>query len=338
MNFRTEYRPELSSRPLDPEKGVVLIGSCFSDSIGARMQECMWPALPNPCGVLYNPVSVAAVLELACCADPESCRQIIRESLTCRDGIRHSWLMDSGVSGSTSSQTEKRIDDSLRNLREGLEKAQALIVTFGTSWCYELSGRKGTIVANCHKYPSDHFRRRRLGIDEIVNRWKILIETLRARHPDLKIIFTVSPIRHLKDGLEGNTRSKAVLQLACELICEDTENAEYFPAYEILLDDLRDYRFYGQDMTHPSPQAVEYIWEKFCSRYLTTASAGVLAEGEKIVKSFRHRPILNADDISASEQFAIFRKKAIERYLEFIGRHPGCKLPDSLLPSEVNSR
>ncbi len=290
MKFRTEYNPEVAGRLLDPLMPVVLVGSCFTDSIGARMRVCRWPSLANPCGVLYNPASIANILSLSADDDEKKVLAAVKRSIVSRDGLFLSWLTDSKTCGTSEAETADTLIGKLSEIKEALAVAGVLIVTFGTSWIYELSDSPGYIVSNCHKFPSKDFKRRRLSVDEIVSVWKSTVEHLRVLNPDLRLIFTVSPIRHLKDGFEGNARSKATLLLACERLCSEIEGADYFPAYEIITDDLRDYRFYADDLLHPSSLAVTYVWEKFCKRYLSERSRQILAEGEKITKAMNHRP------------------------------------------------
>lgn len=290
MKFRTEYEAKPADRFLNPEEPVVLIGSCFTDYIGERMRTCRWSAFPNVTGTLFNPKSIETVLRIACSRDNIS--DTIKDSIASRDPLWVSWLADSGCTSYSKDETERRVFDRLISLRDKLENARTLIVTFGTAWIYELKERPGYVVANCHKFPSDTFTRRRLSISEISDDWKILVGLLTDTYPELRIILTVSPVRHLKDGFEGNSRSKAILQMACEEICAANDRVEYFPSYEIMNDDLRDYRFYESDLVHPSPMAVDYIWQKFQDRYLSKESRALLAEGEKLTKRQNHRPIV----------------------------------------------
>lgn len=322
MKFRTEIDIIPSSRPLDPQRSVVLLGSCFTDSIGEKMRWCRWRAMPNICGVLYNPASIARILHLACSLRGD-CADEIRDSIVEKDSLWMSWLMDSGVASCSETSTERNVMERIRKLGDAVAEAGALIVTFGTSWIYELSSNEGYVVSNCHKFPATEFLRRRLGVDEIVSQWHQLIADIRTLNPEIRIIFTVSPIRHLKDGFEGNSRSKATLLLACERLCEECGNVEYFPAFELLNDDLRDYRFYASDLVHPSADAVEYIWEKFCDRYLSKEGRAMLAEGERITKALNHRPIIRDDAGGYGSTESTFKIKAKMKYDAFISRYPG---------------
>ncbi|MBD5356115.1 MAG: GSCFA domain-containing protein [Bacteroides sp.] len=320
MKFRTEYDARPCDRLLNPEQSVVLIGSCFTDYIGERMRRCRWRAFPNISGTLYNPSSIANILKVVCTWD--SIFDIIKDSIAERDQLRVSWLTDSSCTTYSQQDTTHYVFNRLLTLRKRLADAHTLIVTFGTAWVYELREHPGYVVSNCHKFPADTFLRRRLSITEIVSEWQDLITLLTQTYPNLRIIFTVSPVRHLKDGFEGNSRSKAILQLACEELCRDNDRVDYFPAFEIVNDDLRDYRFYASDMVHPSPEAVDYIWGKFQDRYLSKASRALLTEGEKVTKRLNHRPIIYGGSELAEYVAHLERSEASEYYNKFMDAHP----------------
>lgn len=320
FKFRTEYNPKPSDLLLDPEQPIILIGSCFSDYIGQRMRFSRWRAYPNIGGTLYNPASIANILRIVVSNYNDT--EVINDSLAEKDNLWISWLTDSGCTTYSKEDTINLLSDRIQKLRNYLKETRTLIVTFGTSRIYELSNRKGYIVSNCHKFPSDKFISRRLSVTEIVEDWNELIHQLTSSFPELRILFTVSPVRHLKDGFEENTRSKAVLQLACEDLCNLHENVDYFPAFEIMNDDLRDYRFYSADMAHPSPEAVEYIWQKFQLRYLSSQSRALLAQGEKVTKRLNHRPNLYGDNRMATYLASRNEYEARKIYDDFINAHP----------------
>lgn len=320
MKFRTEYESRPGDLLLDPERSVVLIGSCFTDYIGERMRKCLWRAYPNIAGTLYNPSSISNILRLASMWKDVS--DAIDGSLVKRETLWMSWLSDSGCSTYSKSETKERVLSRIAELHDKLKGAHALIVTFGTAWIFELRERPGYVVSNCHKFSADMFLRRRLSVGEIVSEWKDLLDILTQSYPDLRIILTVSPVRHLKDGFEGNSRSKAVLQLACEEICGGCDKADYFPSYEIMNDDLRDYRFYGSDLIHPSEMAVDYIWQKFQDRYLSKQSRMLLEEGEKVTKRLNHRPILYGDSEMAQYAASLRGRETAQLYHAFMSAHP----------------
>lgn len=320
MRFRTEFISTPSPSPLDPERPALLLGSCFSDNIGDRMRQCRWDARVNPCGVLYNPFSIANVMRMA--IGKSDVVGKVMASLTSDRGIWNSWLCDSGAASDSAEDTAANVIARIGSLSESLAEAGVLIVTFGTAWIYELIDSPGSVVANCHKRPSSSFARRRLSIQEIVDVWCGLLEDLAQAYPRLRVIFTVSPVRHLKDGFEGNARSKAILLLACEELCARFRFAEYFPAYEIVTDDLRDYRFYAADLVHPSVEAVEYVWEKFLDRHISTDSRKTLEEGEAITRALDHRPLIEGCR-AAAEQLELHCLKTMERLGSFRRSHPG---------------
>ncbi len=284
-----------SALSLDPTRPIVLVGSCFASNIAKKMRECMWNSY-NGVGTLYNPISIAKVLDLMIFS--ESSYFDFESSLFEAEGSTHSWLFDSHFSAPTKEKCLQYILGSQKELLCALSEAQALVVTFGTSWCYFLSesdihdGNENYIVANCHKMPPSMFRRKRVSVEEISSLWIDLCNRIKKKYPELKLIFTVSPVRHLKDGFEGNTLSKAVLHLSVERICERVSGCIYFPAYELMYDDLRDYRFYASDLAHPSEMAIEYIWEVFCKTFLDEKGLMKIKEGCKRYKLLNHRQIL----------------------------------------------
>lgn len=290
MKFRTEYLPARSALTLDPGRPAVMAGSCFAQNIAEKMRQCQWPVFSG-IGTLYNPLSIARVLELMVFDTDFSAT--IGDSLFEAEDYVHSWLFDSHFSRQTAQLCIEKAEETRRELLGSLERAQALIVTFGTAWCYFLGDRRDYVVANCHKMPQTMFERRRITADEISAVWTDLCRRLRQRYPGLQFIFTVSPVRHLKDGFEGNARSKATLLLAAEKITGNAEGAIYFPAYEIVNDDLRDYRFYADDLTHPSEAAVEYLWEMFQATFVDAKGVRTLREGNRAWKRQNHRNIKN---------------------------------------------
>lgn len=319
MKFRTEYET-VRGQNIDPEKPTVLLGSCFADNLGERMRRCLWEA-ENPAGTLFNPLSIASALDVMLGAvgrfnriDTRGREDSLRrfdESLFERDGVWLSWLFNSKLSGCTREEITECFMERAYRLDDLLTHAEVMFVTFGTAWCYWLASSAPYLVANCHKQPAKWFDRKRLTVDEIVEVWRDMIKRLRSCYPGLRIVFTVSPVRHLKDGFEGNARSKAILLLATEQLCggfarkeepnkkdasfkEATceDGVEYFPAYEIVNDDLRDYRFYAGDLVHPSDEAVEYLWEIFRKRYIDERGEQILKAGEAEYKRSAHRTML----------------------------------------------
>lgn len=316
MNFRTEYVAGRAGFVLDPEVPVAGVGSCFSENVIRRMRRTLWDAV-NPLSTLFNPLSIARVLKLAICDSPEERLRLLTESAFEKDGVFFSWLFDSKFASASMDSLVARCVSALEEFRGALERGGNLIVTFGTARCYF---HHAEVVANCHKMPASSFVARRVSVDEIADVWEPLCDVLADRYPGIKIVFTVSPVRHVRDGFVENTRSKATLALAVERIVSGRSYCDYFPAYEILEDDLRDYRFYASDLVHPSEEGVEYIWEKFQQSYLDGKGMELLKEGEKLWGRLNHRPI-----VAESAQTAKFVKDTERMAADFISTHPNMK-------------
>lgn len=262
------------------EDKILLVGSCFADSIGQMMQQRALQVTCNPFGTLYNPLSIAQALQMT-----------EMPPLVEHDGLWHSMAHHGSLSRADKHEAEQAVSDSIQTMQTALNEATVVIVTFGTAWGYEMSNQHSAIsnqiVGNCHKIPAEQFSRRRLSTDEILQTWQPLI----ARYPDKHWLFTVSPIRHVKDGLHENQLSKATLLQAVEAISGQPSAVSYFPSYEIMLDELRDYRFYAEDLVHPSPVAVQYIWERFIEAYCTPQTRNEMTLRLKEWKRSQHVPL-----------------------------------------------
>ena len=264
---------------------ILMLGSCFSDEIGRQMEERKMAVTCNPFGTLYNPLSIANAIQTSAVSH--------QPSVVFYDGLWHSMAHHGSFSRATREEAEKAVADSVEAMQRALDEATVVIVTFGTAWVYELSAishQPSVIVGNCHKMPEKWFRRRRLTIEEIVEAWQPIL----AQYPDKRWLFTVSPIRHVRDGLHENQVSKATLLMAVEAIRSQHSEVSYFPSYEILMDELRDYRFYADDLVHPSSMAVEYIWERFCETFCTSQTINAMHIAHKEWKFAHHRPLHDA--------------------------------------------
>lgn len=277
---------------LDHKHRILLLGSCFADEIGNRLLQGGFDAMVNPFGTLYNPSSIATLLLRSISENP--CTEVFSDSL----GIWHSWLHHSRFSAQSLGELTNRIDAATHQVSKYLRGADVLIVTFGTAIIYRLL-ENGMLVANCHKQPDSLFTRQRLTSYDIVDQWQMLLQLLRSVNPNLKIIFTVSPIRHKRDGYHVNNISKGILLQAVDTLCQDfsVNDVEknccfYFPSYEIMLDELRDYRFYAEDMIHPSSLAVDYIWERFQDTYFSSVTRDKVLKANKEYKRSMHREIV----------------------------------------------
>ena len=239
---------------VDYSTGIVSLGSCFADEIGARLQEGDFHVEQNSFGALYNPASIAAAVRRLM-----EDREIGMEDLVDHEGLWHSWHHHGSFSRTTPEETLAVCNDRIHLAHKALKEASLLMVTFGTAWVFE---KEGEIVANCHKLPPQMFVRSRMTVEEITALWQPLLQELEAYYPKLNVLFTVSPIRHMADGAHGNQLSKSTLLLAVDQLV-DGNRFFYFPSYEIVLDELRDYRFYDEKMTHPTSVAVDVVWERF---------------------------------------------------------------------------
>lgn len=317
MNFRTKVTlPNLSNEwKIFYNDGVMLLGSCFSDSVGLKMQNVALRVNPNPFGTLYNPYSIATALNRLM-----SGKKFVTEELFEHDGLYHSFMHHSQFSDISVEKTLQRINDSFVNAHQQLKTVRFLIVTFGTAWVYRLVD-SGQVVANCHKLPEKNFLRNRLSVDEVVGIFEKILLDLHQFNSKLQVIFTVSPIRHFRDGIHDNQLSKSTLLLAIDELCrKHTANTCYFPAYEIVLDELRDYRFFAEDMVHPSTLAVQYVWECFCEMFFEGKTMSYFSKIEKIRKAFSHRPF-NEN----TESYKTFLKN-INTQKQFLEQELGIKI------------
>ena len=243
---------------IDYSTGIVSLGSCFADEIGERLQEGDFHVEMNPFGALYNPASIAAAVRRLM-----EDREIGMDDLVQHEGLWHSWHHHGCFSHSTAEETLAACNSRIHQAHQAIKEASLLMVTFGTAWVFE---REGEIVANCHKLPPQMFVRRRMTVEEIVALWQPLLQELAAYYSGLKVLFTVSPIRHMADGAHGNQLSKSTLLLAIDNLLPTIHcplPTYYFPSYEIVLDELRDYRFFDEKLTHPTPLAVDIVWDRF---------------------------------------------------------------------------
>ncbi|WP_288205786.1 GSCFA domain-containing protein [uncultured Parabacteroides sp.] len=270
---------------------MLLLGSCFAENIGTRLAGNKFNVDINPFGTLYNPASIAAALRML--LHPQ---RFTAGDLFGHEGVYHSFAHHSRFSSTSETECLRNINDRLEGSANGFRKTAYLVVTLGTAYVYRLKS-SGEVVANCHKLPEKIFDRSMLTVAEIVSEWKELLLSLWEQNPELKILFTVSPIRHWKDGAHGNQLSKATLLLAVdELQSAYPERIAYFPAYEIMMDELRDYRFYATDMLHPSELAIDYIWQRFTENFLSDETKGILKEWAEIQKAINHRPFQPESD------------------------------------------
>jgi hypothetical protein len=271
---------------------MMLIGSCFSDNIGAKLRDAMMQVEVNPFGTIFNPLSIAGAINKI--IDDETIAGI---ELFMSNGVWNCYDFHSRFSMASKEAALERMNRSISTAHEHLAQCKSLVVTLGTAVVYRRRDT-GEVVSNCHKVPQHEFTRRLASVDEITAALNATVERLHEFNPELRIIFTVSPIRHIADGLEMNSLSKAVLRVAINnVVRSHKEWVSYFPAFEIVIDDLRDYRFYTADMVHPTDVAIEYIWQTFQATYFDDHSTQAIARCERVSKRLKHRPMSNNPEV-----------------------------------------
>lgn len=281
----------------------MFIGSCFAATIGKQLEIGRMPVMINPAGTVYNPVSISGIIEMII-----SNKVFTYDDLNNYNGTYLSFFHNTEFSSQDPEIALEKINNMSGDAHKFLASAEFLFITFGTARVYRLR-RNGMIVSNCHKLPSDIFSPELLTVNEIVLLWSELLHRLHYLYPKLKIVLTISPVRHWKDGAHGNQVSKSVLLLAVEELLKHSTSPGYFPAYELVMDDLRDYRFYDNDMLHPSSEAIKYIWDAFVSTYIESNTFEIWKEVVKITNATEHR--LLTDSQPGVKKFA-------EKMLEII--------------------
>lgn len=292
MELQTSVLLDAPAFGIDYHTRIMMVGSCFVENIGQKLAYYRYRVDTNPCGIVYNPQSVAMTLKFLRDGRHLEAADLLKCGSKWVSLAHHGQFSDTDA-GACLQKINKRLEQSAAFLRE----ADVLAITWGTAWVFRHLP-SGNIAANCHKLPASDFERFRLGIEEIVEEYVTLLTSLRKLNPHLKYMLTVSPIRHWKDGAHGNQLSKAVLLLAAEELTRRIPEAVYFPSYEIVMDELRDYRFYAEDMLHISPQAINYIWEKFTGLYMTPEARHIMKRVDKLNKQLLHRPLDPTDNTS----------------------------------------
>ena len=280
--------------------GLLFLGSCFADEVGGLCRGLGFDALVNPFGVLYNPASIAQAVKRLQSGTPFSHDEVIAvgEGQCCTFSHNTAFWKDSEVA------LLECINDGLVQACDHFKKSKWVVLSLGTSWLFRSKETK-QVVANCHKLPADRFFREFLSVEQST----ALLSTLVEQHPDKQFIFTVSPLRHLKDGLHENQLSKAALLLAVDQVCKSYLNAHYFPAYEIMMDELRDYRFYKEDMVHPTEQAVRYIWERFADFAIDPKEKPAMQAAAEMRQMLHHKPLFPESE--AYRKFELLKNQRI---------------------------
>ncbi len=289
MNLLTEIPLSKSNNLIDYSSQLLLLGSCFSENIGAKLEYYKFQGLQNPFGILFHPLAIERLIE----------KSVNQELFTEEDVFNeneqwHSFDAHSSLSNPSKEQIITDLNNAISRTSTQVNTASHIIITLGTAWVYRKTS-SNKVVANCHKVPQSNFTKELLSVEEVVESLKRVITFVQSVNPTVQFIFTVSPIRHLKDGFLENQRSKAHLIAAIHQVLNE-DRVSYFPSYELMMDELRDYRFYAKDMIHPNETGIEYIWEKFVEVWLASNTSSTMKKIEKVQKGMLHKPFNENSD------------------------------------------
>jgi len=284
MQLRTEIPLPKERNLIDYDSKLVLLGSCFSDNIGEKLAYFKFNNLVNPFGILFHPIAIENFI-----LNSINEKQFSDKDVFCHNEIWHSFETHSVLSSSSKNELLASINSAVKHSNKQLQEATHIIITLGTSWVYRYI-ETDIIVANCHKIPQKKFSKELLTINEITESLDATISLIKSLQKDVSIIFTLSPIRHLKNGFIENKLSKARLLSAIHEVTDPKNKIHYFPSYEIMMDELRDYRFYTEDMIHPNATAIQYIWERFRDTWISDNAVKIMDEVYSIQKDLSHKP------------------------------------------------
>lgn len=317
-SFRTEIsiQQELN---ITHQNKMMMFGSCFTENIGQKLIDHFFPVSCNPLGILFNPISIQQAIHRII-----HNQKVKAEELFESDGVWNSFDFHSQFARLSKDEYLSNINSIIETAHLHLVSCDYIFITLGTSWIYE-EIESNKVVANCHKVSPEHFNRRRISVSECSNVLVSILQELKAIKENIKIIFTVSPIRHWKDGAHGNQLSKSILLLSIDNICNNYSDCYYFPSYEIMMDDLRDYRFYADDMLHPSEQAQNYIWKRFEGCYFSDNTQQINRKIEQIMLALQHRPF-NPE----SKGYQQFKEKTIGSIKQLQEEYPFLPLDKAL--------
>ena len=311
MEFRTKIDIPKFGFGISHNDRCIFVGSCFAENIGNKLSETKIPTSVNPTGILYNPLSICKSIKNALSGKEYNDNDVFPSG-----GTWNCFDFHSRFSNPDKATCIENLNEATKTFANEIRRANMMFVTFGTAFVYEHADTM-EVVCNCHKLPENRFNRRLLTVSEIVESWSECIKTVTEANPNLRIIFTVSPIRHWRDGAHQNQISKSTLHLAINELNAKFGSTFYFPAYEIVMDELRDYRFYATDMVHPSETAVLYIWERFSETFFSEQTKSSIVWISKITAAANHRPANPHSD--AYKAFCNHNLAEIERIKEEIG-------------------
>lgn len=305
MKFTLNFNIEPSENKINLQSNIVTNGSCFTDIVGNQLVANKFQTTVNPFGTIFNPVSIFKLLN-------QSLKngEITQSHFLENDGVYFHYDYHSQNKSLSKNELEFQLEKLKNETKIKLEKADYLILTFGTAFVYQFLETK-SYVANCHKMPANLFRKELIHVKHICQEFEHFYKKLKEQNPKIQIILTVSPVRHTKDGIPENQVSKSILRTTCHYLCIDFEGVTYFPAYEIMMDELRDYRFYETDMIHPNKVATDYIFERFSDTYFDENTKTFMQEWSKIQSDLNHKPFNEK-----STQHQIFLKKLLQKLEE----------------------
>lgn len=310
MKLITEIPLKKESPSIDYGSKLLMLGSCFAGHMSDKLNYYKFQVLANPFGILFHPVALENLVRRA------KLKQLYSEKeLVLSDDLWHCMDAHSDLSHPSGSKTIKELNSSLDKMHERIADASHIIITLGTAWVYRYK-ETSQIVANCHKIPQDQFEKELLSTEVIMEQLSKTVDHIQSLNPSARFIFTVSPVRHLRDGFTENMRSKAHLISAVQEIVE-RERCHYFPAYELMIDELRDYRFYGRDLVHPNQLAIDYIWEKFGDSWIDAGCKETMRKVDRIQKGLEHRPFR-----PESDQHKKFQKDIVNKIREIQHDYP----------------
>lgn len=310
MKFSTPIPIQEYPFQITHNTSIVSFGSCFSENIGEKLAYHKFDICINPFGILFNPISVSRAIE-----DCLAAKEYTENELKTNNQIHFSYNHHSSFSSLSRKETLDLINKGIKKGGDYLEKSKTVIITLGTAWVYKLKETNET-VANCYKMPANLFTKELLSINSIVDAMNKTIAKLKEQNPEINIITTISPVRHWKDGVVENQQSKSTLHLALKQINETHLNCHYFPSYEIMMDELRDYRFYAKDMLHPSELAIEYIWDKFADSFFDIKTKELNKRISQIQREKNHK-LLNPESKDSIAFSKKIKEKEIQLYSEF---------------------
>jgi len=303
MQFRTQIPLSKSNNPIDYNSKVLSFGSCFAENMAEKFDYFKFQNETNPFGIIFNPVSIEKVIERAVHE-----KEFTEKDVFFHNERWHSFEVHSDLSNSDRQELLETLNKAISETHKQLKEATHIIITYGTSWIYR-NLESDEIVANCHKVPQKQFAKELLPVDVIQKSIQNTIALIQTLNPNVNFIFTISPVRHIKDGFAENQLSKSHLFTGLHSTFDfRLSTMNYFPSYEIMMDELRDYRFYAEDMLHPNQVAIDFIWQKFVENYMTSESITIMQEVSEIQKSLRHRSF-NPDSVQHQKFLANLQQK-----------------------------